>query len=130
MRDSGAGLEHKVANLEPLSSVRKNFRVSWYRSPIEHRKLRELMRPNDLQGWFQAGGHMGIAVITGAAVIYFSLQGMWLAMFVGLLAHGTVCSFFKGTFCLSFEDFLYPFFEFIFCLFFECTFCPKFFIFF
>ena len=96
MRDSGAGLEHKVANLEPLSSVRKNFRVSWYRSPIEHRKLRELMRPNDLQGWFQAGGHMGIAVITGAAVIYFSLHGMWLAMFVGLLAHGTVCSFFKG----------------------------------
>ena len=96
MRDSGAGLEYKLADLESLSSVRKSYRVSWYRSPVEHQRLRELMRPSDLQGWFQAGGHMGMAVITGGAVIYFFVKGMWLAMLLSLFAHGTVCSFFKG----------------------------------
>ena len=96
MRDSGSGLEHKLSNLEPLSAVRRDYRVSWYRSPIEHSKLRKLMRPDDLHGWLQAGGHLGGAVITGGGVIYFFVQGMWLAMLLSLFAHGTVCSFFKG----------------------------------
>ena len=87
MRDSGAGLEYQLADLESLSSVRKSYRVSWYRSPVDHGKLRELMRPSDLQGWFQAGGHLGVAVITGGAVIYFFVKGMWLAMLLSLFAH-------------------------------------------
>ncbi len=83
-------------SFEPLSNVRKDFRVEWYRCPIEHSKLRELMRPNDLQGWLQAGGHLVLAVITGTTVIYFSLQGMWFAMSLALFVHGTVATFFKG----------------------------------
>ena len=96
MRDSGHALKYSARHLEPLSAVRKNFRVDWYRCPIQHSKLRELMHPSDLQGWLQAGGHLAIAGITGSAVIYFSLERMWLAMIFALFVHGTVCSFFKG----------------------------------
>ena len=96
MRDSTISLGDGVDNLEPLKNVRNNFRVDWYRCPIEPDTLRELMRPNDLQGWFQAGGHLAIALITGAGVIYFSLEGLWIAMALALFVHGTVTSFFKG----------------------------------
>ena len=96
MRDSAISLGDGVDNLDPLKNVRKNFRVDWYRCPIEPGVLRELMRPNDLEGWFQAGGHIAIALVTGAGVIYFSLGGMWVAMAFALFMHGTVTSFFKG----------------------------------
>ena len=81
---------------EPLRRVRKDLRVEWYRCPIEHAKLRELMRPSDLQGWIQAGGHLGIAIITGASVVYCFAHGMWITFFFTLFVHGTVATFFKG----------------------------------
>ena len=41
-------------NYQPLAEVRQKLRVEWYRCPIDSTKLRELMKRNDLQGWFQA----------------------------------------------------------------------------
>ncbi|MCE2489174.1 MAG: fatty acid desaturase [Anaerolineae bacterium] len=80
----------------PLADVRKTLRVEWYRSPIPGKTLRELSRRSDLQGWFQAGGHLALFCLTGALVFhYWSLQ-LWGAFIVALFCHGTVTSFFSG----------------------------------
>ena len=83
-------------NYPPLAEVRKNLRVEWYRSPIEHAKLRELSKRSDMQGWFQAMGHLAIFAGTGALVYFFWSQQLWLGFAAALFAHGTVASFFGG----------------------------------
>ena len=82
---------------QPLSEVRKSLRVDWYRCPTRPGLLRELSRRSDLQGWFQAGGHLALFAITGGLVFWFWLQEIWLAFLIALFAHGTVSSFFIGT---------------------------------
>ena len=81
---------------EPLDRVRETLRVKWYRCPIDHAVLRELMQPSDLQGWIQAGGHLAIFVGTGGLALYLFSQQMWLGFAFALFAHGTSASFFKG----------------------------------
>ncbi|MCY3551331.1 MAG: fatty acid desaturase [Candidatus Poribacteria bacterium] len=82
---------------QPLAEVRKVLRVKWYRSKIDHTTLRNLSKRSDLQGWFQAGGHLALWLLTGSLVYFFWSQAMWLGFFIGLFVHGTVASFFKGT---------------------------------
>ena len=81
---------------QPLAEVRKTLRVEWYRCPIPGPRLRELSRRSDLQGWFQAGGHLALFAITGILVYLFWSQQNWLAFIIALFAHGTVGSFFVG----------------------------------
>ena len=81
---------------QPLAEVRKSLRVEWYRCPIDHKKLRELSKRSDGQGWFQAGGHLFLFMLTGAISYYFWAQQLWLGFFIALVAHGTVGSFFVG----------------------------------
>lgn len=81
---------------QPLAEVRKTLHVKWYRCPIEHAKLRELSKRSDLQGWFQAGGHLALFVLTGTLVYLFWAQQLWLGFALALFAHGTVASFFVG----------------------------------
>lgn len=83
-------------SFEPLQNVRKDFRIEWYRCPIQHAKLREVMRLSDTQGWIQAGGHLSIAVVTGIATICCFHYEMWIAFGLSLFLHGTVTTFFKG----------------------------------
>ena len=80
----------------PLADVRKDLRVEWYRCPIEGAKLRELSRRSDLQGWYQAGGHLALFLLTGAVTYFFWLQQIWVGVVVGLFFHGTVGTFFRG----------------------------------
>ena len=82
---------------QPLSEVRKTLRVQWYRCPMKPGKLRELSRRSDAQAWFQAGGHFGLFIVTGALVFGFWHNELWLAFLLALFAHGTVTSFFTGT---------------------------------
>jgi fatty acid desaturase len=84
-------MEHK-----PLAEVRKTLRVDWYRCPIPGAKLRELSKRSDLQGFFQAGGHLALFIATGSLTYYFWSQQLWLGFLVGLFLHGTVGSFFVG----------------------------------
>jgi fatty acid desaturase len=77
--------------------VRKELKVKWIRPKVDLAKLQELNQRNDAQGWFQALGHLGIWVFTGAWVYYFWAHEMWLAFLVALFCHGTVASFFVGT---------------------------------
>ena len=55
-----------------------DFKITWYRSPIEPALLAELMQRDDLRGWLQTLGHLG----------YFFLTGM-LAYFAFLNIHPT-----------------------------------------
>ncbi len=82
---------------QELTEVRKTLRVDWYRSPTKPGLLREVSQRSDAQGWFQAGGHLALFIITGSLVFFFWSQEIWLAFLVALFAHGTVTSFFTGT---------------------------------
>ena len=57
---------------------------------------RELHKRSDLQGWFQAGGHLVLFACTGALAYLLWSQQIWLGFVVALFAHGTVGSFFSG----------------------------------
>ncbi|HIG29598.1 MAG TPA: fatty acid desaturase [Verrucomicrobiales bacterium] len=80
----------------PLNEARKSLRVEWYRCPISLDKLRELSQRSDLQGWFQAGGHLALFASTGGFAYFLWSREIWLGFMVILFAHGTVASFFAG----------------------------------
>ena len=83
-------------NHPPLADVRKNLRITWYRSPIEPARLRELGRRSDLRGAFQAVGHLAVWICTGTATLYAFSIAAWPAFVVALFLHGTVGSFMRG----------------------------------
>ena len=66
-----------LADLPPLTEVRKNRRIRWYRCPIEPAKLRELAEPSDSRGLFQAIGHLALWAATGLVAYYHFAQEMW-----------------------------------------------------
>ena len=82
---------------QELSEVRKTLRVDWYRCPTRPGVLRELSRRSDSQGWFQAGGHLALFIVTSSLVFYCWSKEVWLAFLIALFFHGTVTSFFTGT---------------------------------
>ena len=83
-------------NYQSLSEVRKEMRVDWYRCPIESATLRELSKRSDLQGWFQAGGHLTLFIFTATLSYYFWQLKNWPILVIAIFAHGTIGSFFSG----------------------------------
>ena len=83
-----------TTDTETLDHVRKNFKVRWYRCPIERSVLLELMQPNDMKGWFQTLGHLALFAATGALSYYFFERESWVGFAIALYAHGTVASHF------------------------------------
>ncbi|MDP7137642.1 MAG: fatty acid desaturase [SAR324 cluster bacterium] len=81
---------------KPLSEVKQKLKVNWYRCPIEKEVLKSLTLKTDYQGWFQAGGHFLIFIITGAFTYYFWYMEVWYAFLFSLFIHGTVSSFLFG----------------------------------
>jgi len=49
----------------PLSVIRKNLKVKWYRCPIDKIILKELSSPSDFKGFIYALGHLGLWFGTG-----------------------------------------------------------------
>ena len=82
---------------EPLADVRKELKVKWIRPKIDVTKLQQLNQRRDAPGWFQALGHLGLWILTGACVYYFWAHENWIAFLVALFCHGTIASFFVGT---------------------------------
>ena len=80
----------------PLSDVRKTMSVKWYRCPIESSTLRKLSRRSDLQGWFQAGGHLTLFIFTASLAYYFWDVKNWSGFVIMLFVHGTIGNFFSG----------------------------------
>jgi len=81
----------------PLSDVRKTLRVRWYRSPIDHERLRALSVRSNKQGWIQAGGHAAILVGLAALTVWFWTLQWWIGFILSLWCTGFVATFFKGT---------------------------------
>ena len=79
-----------------LAEVRKDLRVAWYRCPISPARLRELSKRSDVQGWFQAGGHLTLFAGTGIVTYSFWSQEIWIGFAVALFAHGSIGSFLSG----------------------------------
>ena len=67
-----------------LGEVKKNFKVKWYRSPIDPAKLRKLMQRSDLQGGLQTFGHLGLFTVTGIATAYFFIHNQWVLFALSL----------------------------------------------
>jgi fatty acid desaturase len=85
-----------VVEREPMEQVRKSFRITWYRSPIDPARLKELTRRDDLRGAFQSLGHLALLVATAAAVWIAFYRGIWVVFALCLFAHGTIYSFLAG----------------------------------
>lgn len=65
--------------------------ISWYRTPIERERLRELHRPSNLKGGLQALAHITLLAATGTTAWF--VQDRPLLLIPALLAHGTVYVF-------------------------------------
>ncbi len=79
---------------EPMDQVRKNFRVSWYRCPINREDLQKLTKRNDLQGLLQAVGHLALVAFTGYLIWRFFFNRAWVGFGLALFAHGSILTFF------------------------------------
>jgi len=92
MNQSASQLEYP-----PLSEVRKNLRVKWYRCPIEHQRLRELSTRDDRKAWRQAGGHVGLYLLLAVLTVVLWANESWILFGLSLWFVGFVATFFKGT---------------------------------
>ena len=70
-------------------SVRKDFRVKWYRSPVDNSVLRELHERSDIKGYLQTLGHLGLLTCTGALTAVLFVQEQWIGFFIALWFHGS-----------------------------------------
>jgi hypothetical protein len=67
-------------NSMPLSVIRKNLKVKWYKSPIDKRILKELSSPNDYKGYIYALTHLGLWIGTGTLTYVFFTESNWLGL--------------------------------------------------
>ena len=81
---------------KPMSEIRKELRIKWYRCPIDPNILRELSKPSDLQGFKMALGHLGLWLFTGSLSFYFLIEQFWLGFLLTIFLHGTVGTFFSA----------------------------------
>jgi len=81
---------------KPMSEIRKELRIKWYRCPIDPTVLRELSKPSDLQGFKMALGHLGLWLLTGLLSFYFAIEQLWLGFLLMIFLHGTVGTFFSA----------------------------------
>ena len=77
-----------------------DYRIDWYRSPIDPTVLRELMQRNDFRAWLQTGSHLGLFFLTGA-LAYAAFLNVSAAnwawsvplLILALFVHGTMGPF-------------------------------------
>ena len=81
---------------KPMSEIRKELRIKWYRCPIDPTVLRELSKPSDIQGFQMALGHLGLWLLTGTLSFYFAVEQLWLGFLLTIFLHGTVGTFFSA----------------------------------
>ena len=81
---------------KPMSEIRKELRIRWYRCPIDPTVLRELSKPSDFQGFQMALGHLGLWFLTGALSFYLAVEQLWLGFLLTIFLHGTVGTFFSA----------------------------------
>ena len=65
--------------------VRRDFRVKWYRSPVDKSVLQELHKRSDIKGYIQTLGHLSLLTCMGALTAVFFGAGA-----VDLVLHCTL----------------------------------------
>jgi len=90
-----AQLDENLAT-KPLSEVRSQLKINWYRCPVDRERLKALSQRSNWRGGLQALGHLGLLIVTGLAATYLFEQGHWLGFIVALFAYGSVASFLTG----------------------------------
>ena len=67
--------------------------ISWYRSPLKGESLRDLNQRSDGKGFLQAGGHLGLLVLTGTAAFYANGRVPLPVLLLIIFMHGTFYTF-------------------------------------
>ena len=84
------------AEKRPLSQIRKELKIKWYRCPIEPMKLRKLSKPRDSKGFAMALGHLALWSLTGILSFFLASQQLWMGFLLTLFLHGTIGTFFSA----------------------------------
>jgi len=84
------------ADFPPMSEVRKNLWIDWYRCPIDRKKLKVLAQSSDAQGFFLAIGHLAIWLTTAILSIWLFYQQSWVGFAAAIVCHGIVTSHFSA----------------------------------
>ena len=85
-----------TAEKRPLSQIRTELKIKWYRCPIEPMKLRELSKPRDSKGFAMALGHLALWSFTGILSFFLASQQLWMGFLLTLFLHGTIGTFFSA----------------------------------
>ncbi|MCH2118500.1 MAG: fatty acid desaturase [Pirellulales bacterium] len=74
-----------------MSTIDQHTKISWQKVPVEREILRNLHQKNDWKGLLQAGGFLGLLVLTGTAA-WMASDRIFLFLPLAFL-HGTFWSF-------------------------------------
>jgi fatty acid desaturase len=66
--------------------------ISWYRTPVDRKMLKELHVRSDVLGFAQSLGYLGLLVLSGTAA-YIALQSNWKVGLLVVFIHGTFGAF-------------------------------------
>jgi len=92
--------------METTAKFRKDAKIQWYRCKVDPKVMSQLMQCSDLRGFLQAGGHLGLWLVT-CTLAYTAFKNVhvtnWFwsipVLLVALFVHGTVGGFLGGTAC-------------------------------
>lgn len=86
--------EQKAASLSDFTAeIRKAPVIDWYRTPLPRDILKSLHERTNAKGFVQAGGYLGILILTATLAIYASFNWPWWVTAAALFLHGTVSGF-------------------------------------
>ncbi|MBT3272260.1 MAG: hypothetical protein HN368_03825 [Spirochaetales bacterium] len=77
----------------PLSDIRNDFSVKWYRTKLEPQVLRSLTTKSNLKGLAQSAGHIFLYLATGTLSFWLWYQQIWVGFAALLLIHGAITKF-------------------------------------
>lgn len=90
---AGINLPCDMPNEEKSCAPSVPSAVSWYRTPLDPKALKQLHERSDLLGWLQTLGYLGVVASTGTAA-FLAAGRLPLALVIPLVfLHGMACSF-------------------------------------
>lgn len=69
-------------------------KINWYRTKLDPLQLKTLNERSDFKGFLQAGGHLGLVILTGTLSFLFWQHGYWGSLIITLFLHGMIASFY------------------------------------
>ncbi|MBL4576472.1 MAG: hypothetical protein JKY51_10320, partial [Opitutaceae bacterium] len=78
--------------------IKESLSIDWHRTKLDRKVMKDLNQRSDWKGFFQAGGHLGILLLTGATLLFSADR---LPLFIVLLLiffHGICYAFLRNGF--------------------------------